>query len=253
MSPTAATACLGGVLFDLDGTLVDTAADIALALNAALAEFEVAPLEERRVRDLIGRGAAVLIERALAQRGVDADAALRERVFARFLAQYHHLHHAGHSTAQAYPGAFEGLSTLRARGLKLAVVTNKQRSLAILTLRHAGLAPLFELVVGGDTCAERKPRPEPLLHAGRALGFAPAALLMVGDSANDVTAARAAGMPVWCVPYGYNEGVDPRSLPCDRFVESLAELPACVAGGPWAVPDAAPAAPGAPDDREHVH
>ena len=81
------------------------------------------------------------------------------------------------------------------------------------------------VVVGGDTCERRKPDPQPLLFACQALGLSPSQVLMVGDSINDVTAARAAGIPVVCVPYGYNEGRDPRSLACDAMIETLADLP----------------------------
>jgi len=85
------------------------------------------------------------------------------------------------------------------------------------------------VVVGGDTCERRKPDPMPLLHACTQLGVAPASALMVGDSSNDVEAARAAGMPVVLVPYGYTEGQDPRLLPCDHLVDSLADLPGLIA------------------------
>jgi phosphoglycolate phosphatase len=88
-----------------------------------------------------------------------------------------------------------------------------------------GLSPYLKLVVGGDTCERRKPDPQPLQWAASQLGSADAQTLMVGDSVNDVKAARAAAMPVVCVPYGYNEGMDSRSLPCDAFVETLDQLP----------------------------
>jgi len=213
------------VLFDLDGTLIDTAEDIALALNRTLAAPGVAPVPLATVRGLIGRGAAALIARALQSRGQCADEARVGELFAQFIRQYARLLERGESRALPYPGAGEALRALAVAGVRLAVVTNKARQLALDTLTRAGLGAELQLVVGGDSCARRKPDPEPLLYACGQLGVAATAALMVGDSVNDVLAARAAGMPVLCVPYGYNEGVDPRTLACDGFVENLTELP----------------------------
>jgi phosphoglycolate phosphatase len=221
------------VLFDLDGTLIDTAADIALALNAALAERGVAAIDECAVRTLIGRGAAVLIARALEVRGASIEAAARAQIFERFIDHYAALQQQGRSRAAAYPGAAAALRELAAAGLRLGVVTNKVRRLAVATLDHAGLGDAVHVVVGGDSCARRKPDPEPLLFACQHLGVMPDVALMVGDSVNDVTAARAAGMPVLCVPYGYNEGSDPRTLPCDGFIATLAELPGLLRRSSW--------------------
>ena len=216
---------LQAVLFDLDGTLIDTAADIALALNRAFGEQGLPAVDAGTVRGLIGRGAALLITRALAQLGRSAGEVELERIYDRFLHHYALLQEQGESLAEAYPGARAALQALESGGVQLAVVTNKVHRLAISALAHAGLESGLGVVVGGDTCARRKPDGEPLLYACRTLGVAPQRALMVGDSVNDVQAARAAGMPVLCVPYGYNEGEDPRLLPCDGFIESLADLP----------------------------
>jgi phosphoglycolate phosphatase len=215
---------VAAVLFDLDGTLLDTAGDIALALNRALADEGLGGLPVATVRTLVGRGSPVLVERALERVGPGADAATRARLLERFFGHYQDVHDSGESNSVAYPGALEGVVALAARGLPLAVVTNKQQGLARQALADAGLLEAFRVVVGGDSCARRKPDPEPLLFACARLGVAPAAALMVGDSVNDVRAARAAGIRVLCVPYGYNEGEDPRRLPCDGFLETLAEL-----------------------------
>jgi len=212
------------VLFDLDGTLIDTLGDIRLSLNRALAERGIGALELEVVRALIGRGAPALIERALEHAGHLADSDLRRALLERFLALYAAIQANGESSAVAYPDAAITLARLEAAGLKLAVVTNKSRALAIAALELAGLSSVG-LVVGGDTCGRRKPHPEPLVHACAVLGVATGHALMVGDSANDVAAARGAGMPVFCVPYGYNEGQDPRLLPCDGILERLADLP----------------------------
>ena len=113
-------------------------------------------------------------------------------------------------------------------GLKLAVVTNKKHDFAVDLLARSGLSAWIEVVVGGDACARAKPDPQPLHFACNAVQVDPAQALMVGDSLTDVLAARAAGMPVVCVPYGYNEGRDPHTLPCDAFIDTLAELPGLI-------------------------
>lgn len=222
---------LRAVLWDLDGTLVDTAGDIAASLNEAFVEAGYPAVPAEAVRTMIGRGAPMLIMRALALHGIEADEATRATLFDRFLERYAARHDDGTTTAVAYPGALEALQRLRGAGVRLACVTNKQHHLALRALEHAGLLDKLDLVVGGDTCARRKPAPDPLLHACRVLDVGVDEALMVGDSLNDVLAARAAPMPVVCVPYGYNEGQDPRALDCDRHVENLAELPGLLGVG----------------------
>jgi phosphoglycolate phosphatase len=114
---------------------------------------------------------------------------------------------------------------LHGAGLRTAVVTNKQERFANGLLRRLHLRQWIDLVVGGDSCERRKPDPQPLLFACERLQAPPSRTLMVGDSINDVKAARAARIPVICVPYGYNEGNDPRDLPCDALIEGLSQLP----------------------------
>lgn len=220
---------LRAVLFDLDGTLLDTVADIALALNGALGEQGLPGLPAAQVRTFIGRGVPVLIERALARLGAGGDAG---RLLERFHAHYERLDQQGQLQARAFPGVEAGLAALHAAGLKLAVVTNKPARAARDVLCSAQLARWIDVVVAGDSGLAPKPDPAPLLRACEQLAVPPHAALMVGDSRVDVLAARAAGLPVVCVPYGYNEGQDPRALPCDAFVESLAELPALLACAP---------------------
>lgn len=223
-APYLARDTVRAVLFDLDGTLIDTVEDIALALNRALAEQGLEPLASSQVRRFIGRGAPTLIERVVAHRAADT-----ARLLARFYFHYDRTHEMHEDQARAYPGVAHGLAGLHALGLPLAVVTNKSRDAARALLRRLGLIEWIQVVVGGDSCPERKPHPQPLLVACRSLGVTPAEALMVGDSTIDVQAARAAGMRIVCVPYGYNEGADPRTLPCDAFVETLGELPALLA------------------------
>lgn len=223
---------LQAILWDLDGTLIDTADDIALALNRALRDHRLPAVPPATVRTLIGRGSPILISRALASNGISADQATQQELFKRFVLHYESLQTGGESTAVAYAGAAAALRRLQAEGLRLACVTNKQYSLAVHCLEHAGLSGYLDLVVGGDTCSRRKPAPDPLLHACSTLGVGLEATLMVGDSLNDVLAAQAAPMPIVCVPYGYNEGNDPRALACDGRVERLDELPALLGLGP---------------------
>jgi phosphoglycolate phosphatase len=221
---------LAAVLLDLDGTLLDTVDDIALALNRATAEQQLAPLTTVQVRDLIGRGVPTLIARSVARLGLAMDAAGQARLLERFYFHYGQLQTLNECSARVYPGVVEGLGKLHALGLRLAVVTNKQRYFAVGLLKRLGLGGWIDLVVGGDSCDRRKPDPQPLQFACDWLHIDPAQTLMVGDSVTDVLAARAAGLPVVCVPYGYNEGNDPRELSCDAFIETLADLPRLLMG-----------------------
>ena len=215
---------LAAVLFDLDGTLLDTAADIALALNRALAEQDCRELAEDEVRWMIGRGSPILIERALASQGRTLDSAAQAALLERFLHHYGELEASNEDRAQPYTGVSESLRTIHESGLRTAVVTNKHHRFAASLLERLGLARWVDVVVGGDTCARRKPDPQPLLFACESLRVPAYASLMVGDSLNDVRAARAAGIPVVCVSYGYNEGRAPQTLDCDLLIDSLTEL-----------------------------
>jgi phosphoglycolate phosphatase len=216
---------LDALLFDLDGTLLDTAADIAVALNRALAEFRLQPMPESDVRRMIGRGSPILIERAAAAQGRALDQATQAAMVERFFHHYGALQENEEFQAKPYAGVSEALSLLHGAGLRTAVVTNKQERFASGLLRRLHLREWVDLVVGGDSCERRKPDPQPLLFACEHLGSPPSRTLMVGDSINDVLAARAAQIPVVCVPYGYNEGNDPRELPCDALIEDLSQLP----------------------------
>jgi len=214
------------VLFDLDGTLIDTVGDIALALNRVLADYRVGALPEHDVRHMIGRGAPVLVERAMAALGQTVDPATQAAMVERFFHYYGELEELNEDAAQPFPGAAEALHAVHRAGLRTAVVTNKQHRFATALLRRRALLESVDAVIGGDSCARRKPDPQPLLFACESLTVPPSAALMVGDSINDAQAARAAGIPVVCVSYGYNEGRDPRSLDCDALLDTLADLPA---------------------------
>jgi phosphoglycolate phosphatase len=206
-------------ILDLDGTLLDTVPDLACAVNAMRAQLGLGGLATARVACFVGKGAEVLVHRAVTD---DPEGRLPAPELRAALALFEH-HYALENGRQAvaYPGVREGLARMRAMGLRLAVVTNKPQAFTGPLLARTGLAEAFEFFVGGDTLARRKPDPEPMLHASARLGLPPGQVLAIGDSINDALAARAAGMPVFAVPYGYNEGHDVRSLDVDAIVDSL--------------------------------
>lgn len=215
----AASGGIRGVAFDLDGTLLDTLPDIADSANAMLVEFGMAHVDEVVVRSYIGDGIPRLVKRLLTgERDGEPDAALFEnanRVFQDRYAERLDVR------TRPYPGAVDGIVRLRRAGFKLACVTNKAERFARPLLdAHFG-AEAFDLVVGGDTLPKKKPDPMPVLHCCERFGFAPGALLVVGDSANDVAAGLAAGCPVVCVSYGYTGGLDVRSLGADAIVPDI--------------------------------
>jgi len=212
------------VIIDLDGTLMDTAGEISAAMARTLDELKLPRVPAREVETMIGRGVSKLVERVLARIGarhLDLDATV-----ARFEA--HYAQTVG-TSAVLFPGAMEGLARLDQAGLSLALVTNKPRFFTEQLLARAQVARFFAAIVAGDDGVKKKPAGDMLEAACRAMGSAPAATLMVGDSDNDVAAARAAGCPVWCVPYGYNEGRPAETLACDRLVASIAEAAALLA------------------------
>jgi phosphoglycolate phosphatase len=206
------------VIFDLDGTLVDTASEISAALNATFTELGVTNMAHEEVEGLIGRGVRSLVERALAlagARGLDLDAAVLrfEEHYARTLG----------TQAELFRGVMPGLRLLSGAGIPMSVVTNKPRFFTERLLSQLDVGSLFAALVSGDDGLRRKPHGDMLEAACRAMGTQPRSTLMIGDSDNDVLAARAAGCPVWCVPYGYNEGRSADTLKCDRLVDTVEE------------------------------
>jgi phosphoglycolate phosphatase len=208
-----------GYLFDLDGTLVDTAPDISAALNHALGIVGLESVDEALTRHWVGHGSRVLVQQALLHQGGPEDA-LAE-VQRQFL-EYYERHIADHSAP--YPYVVETLQVLRDRGARLAVVTNKLTRLSVPLLQALGLAQLFHTVVCGDTAAQPKPAADPALHACAAMGLEAAEALFVGDSETDVACARAAGCPVVCVADGYNHGVPAHQLGADAVIDSFKDL-----------------------------
>lgn len=215
--------------FDLDGTLVDTAGEITEAVNRTLVEFGIPARPVAEITLLIGHGLRELMLKLLA-RLMLAQPALADRlridaVLARLDA--HYADTVG-TLARPYPGAVEALVALQAAGVKLACVTNKEGRHACHVLECSGLAPLIELLVAGDTLAQKKPHASVLTEVARRLNVARDRLAHVGDSRIDVEAARNAGVAAWAVPYGYNAGEPIALAGPDRLFDDLAALAACV-------------------------
>ena len=214
------------VAFDLDGTLLDTLPDIAEAAERMLREMGRPPAGQDRVRDYIGNGIARLVKRLLTgTREGEPPAAEFERAHDLF---QHHYRETFLRSPVPFPGVEQGLRSMRAQGLKLACVTNKSQAFTEPMLDATGLADWLDIVVSGDSLPARKPDPLPLLHIAQRFGVPPARLLMIGDSDNDTAAARAAGCPVLCVPYGYRGGMEVRDLDCDAIVSDLLEAHALI-------------------------
>ncbi|SMC97355.1 phosphoglycolate phosphatase [Fulvimarina manganoxydans] len=188
------------VLFDLDGTLIDSAPDIREALNETLAMEGVAPFDLQTVKHLVGGGVQVLIERAFRRRGLPLSPQDCERIAARFVATYEPR---ATKLTDLTPGAREAVDGVKALGAKTGVVTNKPEAATRAILAHYGLADPMDIVIGGDAGPKKKPAPDLLLLAAKQLGFDPAECLFVGDSENDVEAAKAAFMPVAALENGY--------------------------------------------------
>ena len=208
-------------MIDLDGTLLDTVPDLAAAAERMLVALDLPPRSQEEIRSFIGKGIPNLVQRCLEGRALGGRAdAVRAEALALF--QEFYFEESGRRTT-IYPGVLEGLARMRAMGLRLACVTNKAARFTVPLLERMGLAANFELVVSGDTLARKKPDPMQLAHICAEFALAPAAVLLIGDSVNDALAARAAGCPVLCVSYGYNEGGDVHDLDCDAIVGSLTE------------------------------
>ena len=211
------------ILFDLDGTLLDSAPDLAHCVNVMLAHFGRPPCREDEVRTWVGNGTTRLVGRALTgSLEGDPGAAAVAEALPVFMAAYAE-HTLVHSVL--YPGARECLAMLADAGHALGCVTNKAARFTEPVLRDLGLLDTFGLVLSGDTLPQMKPHPAPLLHAAAHFGIAPSDGLLVGDSVTDVQAARAAGFGIVCMSYGYNHGRDIREAQPDAVLDRLLELP----------------------------
>ncbi|MQA42710.1 phosphoglycolate phosphatase [Rugamonas aquatica] len=206
-------------IIDLDGTMLDTIPDFHVAINGMRAELDLAPISQDQIALMVGKGSENLIRSVL---GLDWDAARVEAHFETAMDAYqrHYLSINGNFSA-LYPGVTEGLTALKAQGLRLACVTNKPIAFTTPLLKLKGLDGFFDVVYGGDSLPRKKPDPLPLQTVCADFGLAPAQVVAVGDSSNDAQAARAAGCPVLTVPYGYNHGEAIHKTDSDGIVATL--------------------------------
>jgi phosphoglycolate phosphatase len=210
------------VMIDLDGTLLDTVLDLHAAANGMLRDLGRAEVAIEAIRAYVGRGIPNLVKRCLAGRLDAAEDATPAPEDALASFRRHYAECNGRAAAP-YPGVLEGLAAMQAKGLQLGCITNKAEAFTLPLLERTGIARHFDVVVSGDSLPQHKPDPMQLIWACGRLDLRPHEMLMIGDSVNDFLAARAAGCPVFLVPYGYNEGKDVRELECDAIVATLAE------------------------------
>ena len=220
------------IVFDLDGTLVDSAPDIAAAVNAGFGPLGVAPFPVEAVKGLIGGGAGVAIRRAAASLGLKLSDADEADILVRFMEAY------GRESAKGrglYPGAHELLGMLKAEGRGLALCTNKAETITRITLEALGIARYFTSVVAARDDLPKKPDPAMLLAALAPFKVQPADAVMIGDSHADIDGARAAGCRAIAVSYGYS-ATPAAKLGADAVVDRLADIPAALAAlwGPGA-------------------
>lgn len=227
---TALFADIRAVIIDLDGTMLDTAADFHVAINRMRAEWALAPLGIDSIKEFVGKGTENLIRRVLA---VDFDADATERHFKVALASYlrHYLTING-DYSSLYPGVVAGLEKFQADGIRIACVTNKPLAFALPLLKKTGLHDYFEVIYGGDSFARKKPDPMPLLQVFADFSVEPWQVVAIGDSSNDAQAARAAGCRVLNVPYGYNHGQSIHDVDSDGIVATLLEAAHLIAAQP---------------------
>jgi phosphoglycolate phosphatase len=219
------------LVFDLDGTLIDTAPDLVATLNLILAREGLPAVPFASARTMIGGGARMLIERALAAEGRDCSPRAIDRLYSDFVAHYGE-HIADRS--RPFPGLEAALDALAASGWRFAVCTNKLERLSLRLLDALRLTDRFDAVCGQDTFAVQKPHPDMLLQTIHRAGGAPKRSIMVGDSVNDIDVARAAKVPVIAVDFGYTDVPIARLGP-DRIIDGYAKLPGAVfeLAGAW--------------------
>ncbi|MDP1558155.1 MAG: phosphoglycolate phosphatase [Nitrosomonas sp.] len=209
------------VMIDLDGTLLNTADDLALAANLMLRALSKPELSIATIQSFIGKGIQRLVERSLTG---DIDGKPDAELLSKALPIYHRFYAENLCiNTRPYPGVVDGILNFKKAGFKLACITNKSEIFTLPLLRATNLLDYFEIVLSGDSLSKKKPDPMPLLHICKHFSTQPQEALLIGDSLNDTIAARAAGCYVFCVPYGYNEGRDVHKLDCDAIVESIVD------------------------------
>ncbi len=199
------TESLRHIIFDFDGTLIDSAPDLAAAVDAMLYDLKLPPAGLEQVKLWIGNGAAKLVERALNHKSSNCDQALFEQALSLFF-QHYQKNLAKHS--MLYPGVKDGLTRLHQSGFQLSLCTNKPAQFTLPLLEYFDFKDTFHSIVCGDSLTHKKPHPEPLLWLCQQTTHSPAQSLMVGDSMNDVKAANAANMLIACFDYGYAQGAN---------------------------------------------
>ena len=209
---------ISAILIDLDGTLLHTAPELAESANRMLRDMGRAPVSQDLLMSYIGNGISWLVKRALTgDMHAEPDDALYERALPIFEKHYTELL----LLSKPFNGVMDGLNALRSAGFRMGCITNKVARYTEPLLLGVGMADYFEIVLSGDSLPEKKPHPMPLLHAARFFGVPPEQVLLIGDSLNDTIAARAAGCPVVCVPYGYNHGEPVDGLDLDAVIPDL--------------------------------
>lgn len=214
------------IVFDLDGTLIDTAPDLVDTLNVVFAREGLPPMPYDIARNLIGGGTRMMITRGVEAEGRVLPPAKLEQLFADFIA--HYCEHIA-DRSRPFPKLTDALDSLAADGWRFAVCTNKLERLSILLLRQLGLADRFAVICGQDTFGVQKPDPDVLRRTVAAAGGRLQDAIMIGDSLTDIRTARAAGIPVIAVDFGYTERPVAEFGP-DRIISRFAQLPAAVAG-----------------------
>lgn len=214
------------IIFDLDGTLIDTAPDLIDTLNVIFAREGLPPVPYEAARNAIGGGAKTMIARGIETEGRAHSAQKLEQMFADFIAHYSD-HVADRS--RPFPGLIDALDTLTARGCRFAVCTNKLERLSVLLLGKLKLADRFVAICGQDTFGIQKPDPEILRRTIAAAGGTLQHAVMIGDSNTDIRTARAADVPVIAVDFGYSERPIAEFGP-DRIINHFSQLPASIAG-----------------------
>ncbi len=211
---------ISAILIDLDGTLLHSAPELAEAANRMLRDMGRPAVSQELLMSYIGNGISWLVKRALTgNMHAEPDAALYQQALPIF-----DKHYAGLLLqSKLFAGVSEGLDAMKAAGFRLGCITNKATRYTEPLLKGLGLAQYFEIVLSGDSLPEKKPHPMPLLHAANFFGVPVEQVLMIGDSLNDTVAARAAGCPIFCVPYGYNHGQPVDGLDVDAVIENLSE------------------------------
>lgn len=216
------------ILFDLDGTLIETAPEIADAVNDTLAQFHLPPVTQQQVNDWIGHGTRTLLIQALAETtGTTLEAVQAADNFKQIEAAFGVYYEQRCGTrSHLYPHVRETLQALRAEGVKLVVMTNKEGRYTQVVLDAHQLAPLFDHVISGDTLPVKKPNPAGIHDCLQRFGVSPERTLFVGDSSIDVATARNASVTVWALPYGYNMGEPIESCHPDRVIADFSALTA---------------------------